>query len=213
MDPDDEQQQEFGSPPVSAEAAFQPEPEPERPESVRSTAAAPAVEPPRPIERLVERVVPVERVAPVEPGGELFGGDPRARSADPAFRVVELRATSDGRITARLRRELVTRVYRVPTAIRFTRYEASQMPADDAVLVLLRPSGTCVGVYASGSGRKAPARVASRARRMVRDLMPELFARTKKRRTSRRATAVRPRVRRTSRPAKGAAPRKARRSR
>jgi hypothetical protein len=94
------------------------------------------------------------------------------------------------------------KIYRKPTAIRFVRYEASQMPKDEAVLVLLRPSGSCVGVYASGSGRKAPPAVARRARRMVRDLMPELFARNRrsKRKTSRRATAVRPRKRRTSRP-------------
>lgn len=183
MEPEDE---EAPSPPPAPEPVFRP-------------AAAVAIAAP-----------PPEPVRPPAPGGEhgtrpagpeLFGS-PRPGSKEPAFRIIELRVAPDGRVNARLRRELVAKVYRKPTAIRLVRYDAAAMPKDEAVLVLLRPSGSCIGVYASGTGRKAPSRVASRARRMVRDLMPELFPRRRprgERRTSRRATAVRPRKRRTSR--------------
>jgi hypothetical protein len=80
------------------------------------------------------------------------------------------------------------------------------MPASETVLVLLRPSGTAVNAWATGTGRKAPTMVRNRARRMLKELLPELFQGRRKtrvqqtgrkRRTSRAAQPSR--KRRTSR--------------
>lgn len=130
-------------------------------------------------------------------GAATYGFSPRpstgvAVTNQRAFRLAELRGSVDGRVHARLRRELIAKVYRRPTAVRLARHEARSLPADDTVLVLLRPSGSVIGVYAAGTGRRAPSGVARRAGRMLRELMPELFP--KKRRTS-----ISPRKKRTSR--------------
>lgn len=114
---------------------------------------------------------------------------------------MELSVQSDGRVHAKVYQELTTKVYNRGVALRMVRYEAQKLPKGETVLVLLRPSGTVAGVWAAGSGRKAPAGVASRAKRMVRELLPHLFP-TRKRRTSRRKTAARPKKRTSRRPAK-----------
>lgn len=83
------------------------------------------------------------------------------------------------------------------------KYEAQKLPKGETVLMLLRPSNSVAGVWAAASGRKAPAGVATRARRVLRELLPHLFP-SRKRKTSRKGTAVRAKPdRRTSRrPAK-----------
>jgi hypothetical protein len=80
------------------------------------------------------------------------------------------------------------------------KYEAQQLAKGETVLLLLRPSNSVAGVWAAGSGRKAPAGVSTRAKRMVKELLPHLFP-ARKRRTSRRGTAVRSKAtkKRTSR--------------
>jgi hypothetical protein len=149
--------------------------------------------------------------------GGLFGSS-HASPGESAFRIVELRVGADGRVLAKLRRELTAKVFNGPTSLRMARYEAMNMPKGESVLVLLRPSGSAAGVWATGTGRKAPPSVARRAKAMVRELLPHLFsARTKRtsaRRTSRASNGTPKRSRRTSRaPAKAPSGRTQRRSR
>lgn len=118
---------------------------------------------------------------------------------EPSFRLVELREGADGHLVGRVRRELMSSVYNAMTAQRYAMYEAKQLASDGSLLLLLRPTGTVACVLVSGSGRKAPPRVAMRARRLLRQVLPEVCA-SPKRRTSRATTAVgRPTKRRTSR--------------
>ena len=189
----------------------EPEPEPERPGSDEAPSGPPTGYGPPPVPEPVfgggsERSVRGDADAAGPPRGALFGTT-RVRSDERAFRIVELSVHSDGRVHARVLRELTTKVYNRPVSLRMVKYEAQQIAKGETVLVLLRPTGSVAGVWAAGSGRKAPAGVARRAKRMVRELLPHLFpART--RRTSRRKTAVRAKLRtkRTSRrPAKRAA--------
>jgi hypothetical protein len=119
---------------------------------------------------------------------------------EPAFRLVELREGPDGDIVGRVRRELIASVYNAVTAQRYAMYEAKSVPYPNALLLLLRPSGSVAGVYVAGSGDKAPHKVALRARRMVRQVVPEVSV-PKKRKTSRAATVARAPKRRTSRAA------------
>lgn len=76
------------------------------------------------------------------------------------------------------------------------------MPKGDTVIVLLRPTGSTMGVYAAGTGRQATGRVRNRAARMVRELLPQLFAGRRSRRTSRAPSKSAERVKRTSRAAR-----------
>lgn len=88
--------------------------------------------------------------------------------------------------------------------MRMARYEALTLPQAESILLLLRPSGTSVGAWAVGTGRKVPDKVARRARKVLRELMPDLFGgrrgstRGARRRTS-RAPKAPARRRRTSR--------------
>jgi len=118
---------------------------------------------------------------------------------EPSFRLVELREGADGHLVGRVRRELMSSVYNAMTAQRYAMYEAKQQPLDGSLLMLIRPTGTVACVLVSGSGRKAPPRVALRARRLLRQVLPEVCA-SPKRRTSRATTVPgRPPKRRTSR--------------
>lgn len=131
---------------------------------------------------------------------------PTVRDGDAAFSLVHLRESVDGRVYARVQRKLTTKVYKKATAERLARYEARQMEDDKSILVLVRPSGSTVGGWISGTGKKVPARVMGRARKFLRELMPELFpasVRRKTRKQRRRRTSRAPRQptrrRRTSR--------------
>jgi hypothetical protein len=67
------------------------------------------------------------------------------------------------------------------TATLFAQYEAKKIPEDEAVFVVLNPRGKTIGVIASGTGRRVPPRVASRAKRLVRDALPEFSTKRRKR--------------------------------
>lgn len=105
-------------------------------------------------------------------------------SDERAFRVIELRVAPDGSVSARLRRELAANVYTVPVAEKLTRQDALRLPNDEAILLLVRPSGSAVVAFASGTGRRAPRSVMLKARRALKQLMPQLF-RSRPRRSSR----------------------------
>lgn len=147
---------------------------------------------------------------PVEPNpvAEPSASPAPVLTGERAFRIVELSVALDGSVSCRLRRELVTKVYTAGVAEKLTRFEAMKLPKDEAVFLLLRPSGTAIGAYATGTGRKAPRTVLLKARRMLKQAMPQLFR--KARRSSRKPSATRrssrkgpPNRRRTSRkPAK-----------
>jgi hypothetical protein len=134
-------------------------------------------------------------------GGGLFRSAGRRASAEPAFRIVHLSATPDGRVQARIRQELVAKVYRGPTALRWVKWDAMRMADDESVLILVRPTGSVAGVFLSGTGRKASPRIAVKARRMARELVPDVFGGSgPKHRTSRpKTTNGAARARRTSR--------------
>lgn len=188
-------------PPVPARAEPEPQPEPEP-------------EPPNLFEPDTE---PLRRPRPARNGvgiggriaGHLGGVEPRRRpSNERAFRIIEIRFTPDGDLRAEIRRELTTKIYRGGTAMRFTQHEAKLMEPDEAVLLLVRPTGGFAGVWLSGSGRRASSKMAGRCKRLVREMLPELFS--KRRRTSRRPRGNKKLRRRTSRGRRGA--RRARRT-
>lgn len=172
--------------PAAVPAVPQPEPEPEP--TFRSA------EPLRGSRSLRNGAGLGQRIA-----GPLGGEEPRQRpSSERAFRIVEVRFGSDGDLRAQIRKELTTKIYRGGTAMRFTQHEAKLMEPNEAVLLLVRPTGGFAGVWLTGSGRRAHTRLAGKCRRLVRELLPELFFR-RRRRTSRRASGGKKLKRRTSR--------------
>lgn len=95
---------------------------------------------------------------------------------------------------------MTTKVYRKPTAIRMTRYEAKENGDDGSIFMLLRPTGYCIDGWTSGTGRKVSSTIKRRAKRVLKEMMPELFPGRRKTRTRRRTSrAPKKRRRRTSR--------------
>jgi len=152
--------------------------------------------------------LPDDRQARIRDGARSLFGNTASSSGhqrptdERAFRIVELSLDADGHLRADLQHELTTKVYKRATAVRYVTHEARKMQSTETVLVLLGPGGQAISVVAAGSGRKAPAAVARRAKKMVRELLPELAP--KRRRTSRSPSSRRPRQtavrkRRTSR--------------
>jgi hypothetical protein len=106
-------------------------------------------------------------------------------------------------MVARVIRELTPKVYNAPTVLRLAQFEARKLGRNEAIFVVLHPTGKSVGVVASGTGRRVVAGAARRAKRDVESLLPELAPkrrrRTSRKVTSQRRTSKKPTNRRTSR--------------
>jgi hypothetical protein len=121
-------------------------------------------------------------------GGE---GVPELHSPrESAFRVIELRVDADGGVHARVKFVLTEKIYRQITAVRYAEYRAKEGGRDEFVYVVLNGSGRAVAVIAAGTGRRVSPGLASKARRLVRQHLPDLAPKKRRvgaapRRTSR----------------------------